>query len=217
MPTEINFIETLNCTINYDVRDGHGVLQRYAVDQENILLLCGGIPSRDLLFVTVVITSISENALTVSVDTNLYYVFRTINFESGRISNDKMRVYDKGQYIGTSLFLNQVFFARQFGFIKLSTTALEWDGQERWDGYYLWARLGYQMTNRNDLEDFADLVRYFPRPVTNIGELVLTEDGYTFWKNQGFTWTGEFLLADDSPSMNHLRRYLALKQIDFIL
>ena len=73
------------------------------------------------------------------------------------------------------------------------------------------------MTDRNDLEDFADLMRYFPRPVTNVGELVLSEDGYAFWKNQGFTWTGEFLLADDSLSMNHLQHYLALKKIDFIL
>ena len=90
----------------------------------------------------------------------------------------KCLFYDKGQRIGTGLFLNQVFFARQFDFIQLSTTALEWDGEERWDGYYRWARLGYQMTDRNDLKDFADLVRYFPRPVANVGELVLSENGF---------------------------------------
>lgn len=217
MPIEINFIETIDCTIDYDIRDGHGVLQRFSVAPEDILLLCGGVPSRDITFLHVVITSSTENTLTASVNTDIYQVFRTINFGSRRISNDKMLVYDKDHHIGTSLFLNQVYFARQLGFIKLSTTALEWDGQERWDGYYRWARLGYQMTDRNDLEDFADLMRYFPRPVTNVGELVLSEDGYAFWKNHGFTWTGEFLLADDSPGMNHLQYYLALKKIDFIL
>ncbi|HEY4060939.1 MAG TPA: hypothetical protein VGM30_03520 [Puia sp.] len=164
MPIELNYINS-NCTVDYDVRDGHGILQKYSVTRENILLLCGGVPSRDLSFVHVMITSSTENAMIVSVHTDLYQVFRTINFEFGIIFNDKMLVYNKEQCIGTSLFLNQVSFARQFGFIKLSTTALEWDGQERWDGYYRWARLGYQMTDRNDLEDFADLVRYFPRPV----------------------------------------------------
>jgi hypothetical protein len=110
-----------------------------------------------------------------------------------------------------------VRFARKLGFRKLSTTALEWDGYERWDGYYRWARLGYQMADRNDLEDFEDLMRYFPRPIANLCELVSCDDGYAFWKNHGFTWTGEFLLADDSASMKYLRRYLTLKQIDFIL
>jgi hypothetical protein len=122
-----------------------------------------------------------------------------------------------GEYLGTCLFLNQVSYARKLSFIKLNTTALEWDGTERWDGYYRWARLGYQIIDRNDLEDFADLMRFFPRPETSVGELVLSEEGYTFWKSQGFTWTGEFLLTDDSPSMNHLRHYLGLKQINFTL
>jgi len=110
-----------------------------------------------------------------------------------------------------------VISARQQGFHKLNTTALEWDGHQRRDGYYRWARLGYQMTDPSDLNDFTNLLRYFPRPIKSLGELVLSEDGYAFWKNQGFTWTGQFLLADNSPSMTHLRHYLTLKKIEITL
>jgi hypothetical protein len=168
LPVETNYISNLKCEINYDVQDGHGVLQRFNVKPSDILQLCGGIPSRDVLFVHVEIISGTETTLTVSIHTDLYQVFRTISFGLKRIFNDKMRVYKKDHHLGTSLFLNQVAFARKLGFIKLGTTALEWDGHERWDGYYRWARLGYQMTDRNDLEDFADLLRFFSRPEASV-------------------------------------------------
>ena len=215
MPVETNYITSITCTIEYSIQDGHGVLERYSLTPPDLVELCGGVPSRDVLFVCVDMVSSTDMSMTVSVATDLYQVFRTVNFSLKRISNDKMRVYWKGRHLGTSLFLNQVRFARKLGFRKLSTTALEWDGYERWDGFYRWARLGYQMTDRNDLEDFEDLMRYFPRAVANLNELVLSDDGFEFWKNQGFTWTGEFLLADDSVSMKYLRCYLILKKIDF--
>jgi hypothetical protein len=81
-----------------------------------------------------------------------------------------------------------VVFARQLGFRKLAVYAMEYDMGERIDGYYRWARLGYEMTDRNDLEDFAELMRYCPVPAKTLSELVLTEAGYDFWKVQGFDW-----------------------------
>ena len=215
MAIETNFIGAIECAIGWEVRDNHHVLEHFGVTREDVLQLCGGVPAREVLFVNVEIISSSDYTVIASVQTNLYQVFRTINFDSKEIFNDKMRVFDKEQHLGTSLFLNQVAYARQLRFIRLNTTALEWDGNERWDGYYRWARLGYQMTDRNDLEDFNDLKRYFSHPVENLSEMVLLEDGYAFWINQGFTWVGEFLLAADSPSMEHLRRYLTMKKIDF--
>lgn len=181
MATETNFIGAIECAIGWEVRDNHHVLDQYSVTREDVLQLCGGVPAREVLFVNVEITSSTAYTVTVNVQSNLYQVFRTINFDSKEIFNDKMRVFDKEQHLGTCLFLNQVAYARQLGFIRLSTTALEWDGIERWDGYYRWARLGYQMTDRNDLEDFNDLKRYFTPPVANLSEMVLRDDGYAFW------------------------------------
>lgn len=213
MAESLNHIRTSTAPIAYTVRDGHQVMGRFDLQPEDLLQLCGGVPRSDLLFVHVNITSITENTLTVAIDTDHYQTFRTINFASRRISNDQMRVFTKGEHIGTSLFLNQVVFARQREFRKLAVYAMEYDMDERVDGYYRWARLGYEMTDRNDLEDFAGLMRYSPVPAKTLSELVLTDAGYAFWKEQGFDWTGEFLLADDSPSMRHLRQYLELKGI----
>jgi hypothetical protein len=214
---ETNYISKIDCAIDYDIKDGHGVLPRYRIDPADVLQLCGGIPSKDVVFIHMEIISVTDMALNAIIHTDLYHVYRTINFGLKRISNDEMRVYEKEKHLGTNLFLNQVSFARKLGFINLTTTALEWDGHERCDGYYRWARLGYQMTDRNDLEDLRDLMRFFSRTETNLSQLVLTETGYSFWKDQGFTWTGKFDLADDSPCMSHLRQYLTLKQIAFTI
>jgi hypothetical protein len=211
----LNYISDTDCTITYDVRDSHGVMSRYNITSQDLLEICGGIPDRNQLFANVTITSSSDHAVTVCVASDLYFVFRTINFSLKIIFNDKMFVYQKEQHIGTSLFLNQVAFARKLGFVKLKVTAIDYDGTERVDGYYRWARLGYQMTDRNDLEDFAEQMRSLSRPEQTLSELILSEDGYRLWKLIGQTWTGEFRLADNSPSMLHLRKYLKLKGIDF--
>lgn len=215
MSITINHIGTSACTITYVIRDNHGVLSGFNITPEDLLQLCGGIPDQEQLFANVDIESITSHAVKVIVDSNLYRVCRTINLKRRVIFNDKMRVYEKNKGIGTNLFLNQVVFARRLGFIKLTVVAIDYDGDEKVDGYYRWARLGYQMIDRNDLEDFADMMRALRRPEKTVGELVLTEDGYNIWKISGQDWIGEFQLADESESMEHLYRYLALKSFDF--
>ncbi|HEV2479303.1 MAG TPA: hypothetical protein VGS79_06555 [Puia sp.] len=217
MSARLNHIADCDCAITYDIRDNHGVLLRYKVTRQDVLEICGGIPIRSQLYANVAITSTSEHTITVCVASDLYFVFRTINFNLKIIFNDKMRVYQKGQHIGTSLFLNQVAFARKLGFVKLKVTAIDYDGMEKADGYYRWARLGYQMTDGNDVKDFADQMRSLSRPERTLSELVLSEHGYQIWKVIGQTWTGKFRLVDDSPSMLHLQQYLKIKGIDFKL
>lgn len=217
MDATINHIHTFPTAVNYNVKDTHGVLQRYGLENEDCLQFCGGIPRADLMFINVSISSATQNTLQVAVDTDWYQAFRTINYISRRISNDNLRVYHKEEGVGTALFLNQVIFAREYGFRKLSAFAMERDMGERVEGYYRWARLGYQMTDRNDLDDFSNLMKYAPFPAKTLSELVLDDAGYAFWREQGFDWTGEFLLKDGSPSMNHLEKYLALKGINVLL
>lgn len=217
MYTVTNHLTACATIAAYDIRDFHGVMDRFGLKPEDLLELCGGIPIPDLQFLHVTIDSASEHTLRVAVASDRYSAFRTINFSSKRIFNDTIRVFTKGEHIGTSLFINQVVVARQLGFRRLTVFAADYDVDERIDGYYRWARLGYQMTDRNDLEDFVDLMRYCPSPAKTLSELVLTESGYAFWKEQGFAWNGEFLLADGSPSMVHLQQYLEIKGIVILL
>jgi len=210
-----NFIDEDICQINDSIHDVYSVMANYTVSLKDVMNLCGGVPSRQILFIHINIKSVSEDTLQILTKTNSYYLHRTINFRLGVIFNDKMVVYEKDNHIGTSLFLNQVKYARLANFRKLATTAVAPDGIDEWDGYYRWARLGYQMNDRNDIEDLLEMLRYFPHPVKDLSELVLSESGYKFWKENGFTWTGDFDLRDESKSMLHLEKYLKLKQIDF--
>jgi hypothetical protein len=216
MAVLLNDIGNSDSIPGYEVKDSHRVLQRYGFTKEDVLQLCGGIPTEEQMFTNVSITSSTEHTVVASVDSNLYSAVRTINFQSKVIYNDYIRVFSPGQHVGTTLFLRQVLSARRHGFIKLKATAIDYDGSERADGYYRWARLGYQMTDRNDLEDFAAQMLRLSRPEQTVGELVLSESGYTLWKLIGQTWIGEFRLADDSPSMRHLLEYLEIKGIDFV-
>ena len=213
---KINFIDEDICQINDTVNDIHGVMTKYGHGLKGIINLCGGVPSKRILFIHVDIQSVSNDTLVIQIITDLYRLHRTINFSLRTIFNDKMVVFNKYAHIGTSLFLNQVKHARLANFRKLSTTAVAPDGIDDWDGYYRWARLGYQMNDWDDMEDLQSMLRYFPRAVKDLSELVLSEDGYSFWKLNGFTWTGEFILINGSKSMIHLEKYLQLKQINFI-
>lgn len=215
MPVALNYIYNTDCAIAYDIRDSHGVMLRYNITGIDLLGICGGIPDPNQLFANVTIISSSDHTVTVCVTSDLYFVFRTINFNLKIIFNDKMRVYAREQHIGTTLFLNQVAVARKLGFVKLKVIAIDYDGAERADGYYRWARLGYQMTDWNDIEDFVQQMRVLSRPERTLSELVLHDEGYELWKLIGETWVGEFRLADNSPSMLHLHEYLKRKGIDF--
>jgi len=119
---------------------------------------------------------------------------------------------------------SQVQYARKKGFQELRTQAQsrEYDtdvaGKE-WDGYYRWARLGYQMYDTVQLKRLDELLQQGNRPEKTLGELVLSldnDDGYKFWKTAAvnFTWDGKFELQDNSVSMNHLLKYLVKKNIN---
>jgi hypothetical protein len=88
-----------------------------------------------------------------------------------------------------------------------------------WDGYYRWARLGYQMYDPSQLKRLKQLRQQGDRPEKNLSELVLSmdnDDGYEFWKlaAKHFTWDGKFELKDNSDSMKHLLKYLGKKKIN---
>jgi len=62
---------------------------------------------------------------------------RTIDFEDKVITNDYMRVNEKGQGIGLFLLINQIKSAQQFDFIKLDVHAAGGEGwTSDWDGYF---------------------------------------------------------------------------------
>jgi len=50
-----------------------------------------------------------------------------------------------------------------------------------------------------------------------LSELVQTEEGRAFWRKKGFTWAGNFFLANGHPCWRYLKRHLQEKGIVFAM
>jgi hypothetical protein len=215
MSTKFNYIDDGICKVNESFSDTHGVLKKYGCTSGDILNLCGGVPTNTLLTIELIIKSVSLDTINAAIKNPVYYLERTIDFNLGLIAKNIMYIFGKGKHIGLPLFLNQVKQARSMNFSELTIFAAGYPAQKVWDGYYFWARMGHQMTDRNDIEDAKELLNRY-QPGISLSELVLTDQGYKFWQQNGFEWNGHFLLNDKSENIQHLLKYLKMKGIDFI-
>jgi hypothetical protein len=120
---------------------------------------------------------------------------------------------DKGQGKGSEIFSNQVKSFKEKGFKKLLTTAAKSDV---YNGYYTWARLGYDMSDdwhKNALKDVLEdsKIKDF-KNIESLPELMSFQKGRDFWKKNGFKFEGEFDLSDNSQSMFILNKYMEEKK-----
>ena len=213
MPILTNYLDDRLPIVDIELNDTLPVLGQYHLSPFDIINLCGGIPSPEITSVRVVINSTFSSALSVQIFTDQYEVVRNIDFQIGRIDNNFMLVRERGQGLGTKLFLTQVQTARQLNFKRLHTTALAPNDDLNWSGYYFWAELGYENT---DIEEYRAWATEMGRGEPTLSELVQSESGRQLWKQSGFTWIGNFYLANDHPCMGYLRRHLERKGIDFV-
>lgn len=160
------------------------------------------------------ITPTYSTALSVQITSDQYEVARNMDFEIRRIDNNYMYVHEKGQRLGTNLFLTQVHTALKYQFRKIHLTAMGPEDGLNWNGYYFWAVLGFENT---DIAEYQVWASTMGRAETTLSELVQTESGRTIWKETGFTWIGNFYLAKGHPCMKYLLQYLRRKNIDLML
>ena len=201
------------------------IIATFGFSENDVIQLCGGIPSADISNMKVAFLGKSKHVIRVEIDCDLYFIQQTIDFNLKIISNDLMHAKSEDNNIVTSLFLSQVKQARKMGFTALYAQAQsrEYDtGIEsiEWEGYFRWARLGYQMYLPEDIKRFNLILKNAtpPRPEVTLSGLVLSDkddQGYEFWKKlqSNFTWSAKFELADGSESMNHLLTFLKKKKI----
>lgn len=205
-----NFIEELHNLIYSNINDPFKVMNTHGMTVIDIVNLCGGIPSMKIKVFNIDISSQYKGAISVGIKTNLYELTRSIDFDTNRIDNNYMLVYDRGNGVGTSLFLNQYHAARKLAFNKLHTTALAPSADTKWYGYYFWANLGFE---NSDYEEYRDWTKIFDRKEETLSELVQTEEGRRVWKQYGFTWIGDFYLADNHKCSGYLMQHLKRKRI----
>ena len=214
MRVQTNYIDDVYHKIDFELKGARATLEQYAISKREIVNLCGGIPSPVITNIRVVITATYASALCAQVITDQYEVSRNMDFDIWRLDNNYMYVKNKGQGIGTNLFLNQLQTARKYPFEKLNTIATAPDDELAWDGYYFWANLGFE---NKDINDYREWAKAMGRKEPTLSELVQTEEGRSLWKRTGFTWIGAFYLATGHPCMDYLRRHLQRKGINIAL
>jgi hypothetical protein len=138
-------------------------------------------------------------------------MYRTIDIEEKRIHNDYFRIQDDSKYKGkgSQIFANQVSAATEAGYKKIETQAAR---GSNYNGYYTWARFGYvpqsEAVRQTAINGFN---RKFKTDVRNWGELLGTKQGQQYWKEEGYSFNGEFDLSKGSYSQTTLKNYLESK------
>lgn len=131
--------------------------------------------------------------------------------------NDYFRIQDNSKYKGkgAQIFANQVAALTNENYKFIETQAARGSGNV-FNGYYTWARLGYEPSPskvEKVLSKF-NLLNAFNTEAPKVktwGELLGTKYGQKWWKENGDTFEGTFDLTPNSYSQTTLKNYLESK------
>ena len=153
-----------------------------------------------------------ENTAEVRIEHPDYKAVRTFRRDGNDLvcSNDEFYLKKKGTGKGTEMFAQQADSLRAAGVARMETYAtrfIEENGEKKeLNGYYTWARLGYDAKIPSALRD--ELPDEFDWDKTrNISDLMKTPSGRDWWKAHGETVAMSFDLAPDSFNSKLLNAY----------
>lgn len=212
MVEQTNFIEEIFHSI--DIISNVNAIEEISsasLSKRDIINLCGGIPSKNVIYLTLDVQSSATHVLDVNISTNLYDIDRTINFNSKVIFNNFMRVQEQRTGTGRNLLINQVIAAKNKGVTLLNTNATAKPNE--YNGYITWGKLGYTMSFTSK-EQFRKLLKDYNKNELTLFDLLKTKEGYDFWEEYGFSWNGNFFLSDGSENIRLLKEYLKSKNIN---
>lgn len=113
----------------------------------------------------------------------------------------------QGQGIGSKVFGRQVEQASKMGAKRINTLAAGSKNSDE-NGYYTWARLGYDAPIPSGMSLPKSLAG-----AKNLSDLMKTEAGTKFWEDNGSTIGMSFDLKRNSRSQKALDKYLKKKGI----
>jgi hypothetical protein len=150
------------------------------------------------------------------------YIRRTIEVDTktGRKTITNADLYTSKPGVGRALLAQQVAHASNAGFKSISTEAAG-HGPKRaaeigetsdMNGYYTWARYGYDAPISNILSPKVqeNVAKAFPK-AKRISDVMATPEGRAWWKDNGSGFMGEFDLTPGSKSMKVFEAYLKAK------
>lgn len=139
-------------------------------------------------------------------------VERIIENEDFRVKNGR-----QGKGLGADIFSHQVHAATDAGFSEIRCHAARYneEGDSKFNGYYTWPRLGYDMALDDESNfgkmKYAAMRKKFPYAKSILDVMGLPE-GREWWKNNGSNlFEAKFDLSHGSRSHEVLNAYLAAR------
>lgn len=133
---------------------------------------------------------------------------RQIDLEEKVIVNESLKIEEKGKGIGTQIFSKQVEEASKLGFNRIEVRAVR---DEDFNGYYTWARLGVDTPVNNLRPQVRSQVeKEFP-DASYLSDIMSSDRGRSWWKENGSTFDGHFDLSSSSTSKKVLQEYVQAK------
>lgn len=122
--------------------------------------------------------------------------------------NDKP-IPNSASYSGNEVFKEQVETAIKNGFKRMVTHAAGSKGDKEYNGYYTWARLGYEpkKTDKYVNKVIDKYNKEHNKEAKTLRDVMSTKSGREYWKENGIDFEGTFDLNPNSYSVKTLRKY----------
>ena len=177
-----------------------------------ILSLSGlfGVHSPAQVFANRLECSIEENLVEIDFDSDLIAeLYVTINLDNRIIRNVSFVSTQKLKGISLHRVKAQVDAAMQFNMRHISLYAYgNFSLIEKYTGYLVWGKYGYQMCDPLNIDSFHKLMRDNSREEKQLYPLLCDAVGFNIWKYDGFSWYGQFITTPNSDSFEILKKAL---------
>jgi len=198
--------------IRIDIDEFRAVLKRKGITEHQFYSLAGGLPSAKARVTRInVHMDLNGSTMTLELNTNVHQSVRSVDLDNKILHNDYLKVTSKGKGTGIKLFTNLVKAAKDSGFKKMEVYAAGEYGNTVYNGYYTWARFGYDASPGS--ATVPRLLSRFNRKETSLFELMSTKEGQDFWKRYGQSFGGDFDLSPGSRNLLRLEEYALTRGI----
>ena len=172
---------------------------------EMIAKACGATPGAK---VEIIAGNYRSKSMSVHIEHPDYEASRIIR-DGEMIENEYFETKQKGKGLGTEIFASQVKAAADAGFEEIMTLAAGEPGDDL-NGYYTWARLGYDAPLPKGASSASAQVQW--PEVERVSDMMKTPERRAWWKANGGSFIGTFDLKKNSQSRKVLDAYVAEKQ-----
>jgi len=175
------------------------------ISNKDFVSLGGDTPDSDLIIKKIETGTMSQNDLRIAIKTDKYESLVTVSKYGNNLSFDidHVDVFETGSGLGAKMFANMLDAAEKNGFENIELRAAKGihDGKT-YNGYYTWARFGFELRNDQQKVYFLNLVKTKGETATirnakTLQELMRTKEGQIFWKENGFDYLGSFNIKKD--------------------